>query len=150
MARRAGVRRQSVNRGSPQMAESGKSGLNKAGRAGRKLRLSRADLKKIESGLKHGPEVLGYDTQLWTAWRVAHWIEEKCGVRFHPGHAGRILRQLGWSCQWPTGRALERDEAAIRVWQQKRWPKIKKSPACLQKAVTSCGRRRIRRRARRA
>ena len=91
VARRAGVHRQSVNRWSRQMAESGKSGLNKAGR---KPRLSRADLKKIESGLKHGPEALGYDTPLWTAWRVAQLIEEECGVRFHPGHVWRILRQL--------------------------------------------------------
>ena len=128
VARRVGVHRQSVNRWSRQMAESGKSGLKKAGRAGRKPRLSRADLKKIESGLKRGPEALGYDTQLWTAWRVAHLIEEECGVRFHLGHVWRILRQLGWSCQRPTGRALERDEAAIRVWKQKRWPEIKKKP----------------------
>ena len=95
VARRVGVHRQSVNRWSRQMAESGKPGLKKAGRAGRKPRLSRADLKKIESGLKHGPEALGYDTQLWTAWRVAHLIEEECGVRFHLGHVWRILRQLG-------------------------------------------------------
>ncbi len=72
--------------------------------------------------------------------RVAHLIEKECGVRYHAGHAWRILRQLGWSCQRPTGRALERDEEKIRgralerdeekirVWKQKRWPELKKTP----------------------
>ena len=60
--------------------------------------------------------------------RVAHLIEKECGVPYHPGHALRILRQLGWSCQRPTGRALERDEEKIRRWKRQRWPEIKKKP----------------------
>ena len=68
-------------------------------------------------------------TSLWTARRVARLIGEACGVTYHPGHVWRILRQLGWSCQRPTGRALERDEEAIRQWKKKRWPEIKKKPA---------------------
>ena len=102
-------------------------GLRKAGRAGRKPRLSAEDLQKIERGLKRGPEALGYETGLWTAWRVAHLIEEECGIR-HASQAWRILRQLAWSCQRPTGRALERDEEKIRMWKQKRWPESKKRP----------------------
>ena len=68
---------------------------------------------------------LGFDTQLWTAWRVGKLIEETCGVRYHPSHVWRLLKQLGWSCQRPTGRALERDEAAIRRWKRVRWPAVK-------------------------
>jgi transposase len=41
-------------------------------------------------------------------------IEDQCGVRYHETHVWRILRQLGWSCQRPTGRALERDEEAMQ------------------------------------
>ena len=126
VARRVGVHRQSVSRWAQQLEAAGLSGLKKAGRAGRKPRLSAEDLKKIEQGLKRGPEALGYETSLWTAWRVAHLIEEECEVRYHSSQAWRILRQLGWSCQRPTGRALERDEEKIRLWKQKRWPEIKK------------------------
>lgn len=129
VARRVGVHRQSVNRWARQLAEGGRAGLKQAGRAGRKPRLSAADVKKIEGGLKRGPEALGYDTSLWTARRVAHLIEEVCDVRYHPGHVWRLLRQMGWSCQRPTGRALERDEEAIRQWKKKRWPELKKKPA---------------------
>jgi transposase len=55
-------------------------------------------------------------------------IETECGVTYHPGHVWRILRQLGWSCQRPAGRALERNEEKIRQWKQQRWPEIKKKP----------------------
>jgi transposase len=107
LARRVGVHRQSVSRWAQQLEAEGLHGLKKAGR---RPRLSAEDLKKIECGLKRGPEALGYETGLWTAWRVAHLIEEECGVRYHTSQAWRILRQLGWSCQRPVGRALERDE----------------------------------------
>jgi transposase-like protein len=40
----------------------------------------------------------------------------------------KILRQLGWSCQRPTGRALERNEETIQQWKKQRWPEIKKKP----------------------
>jgi transposase len=128
VARRVGAHRQSVSRWAQQLEAAGLPGLRKAGRAGRKPRLSSEDLQKIERGLKHGPEALGYETGLWTAWRVAHLIAEECGVRYHASQAWRILRQLGWSCQRPVGRALERDEEAIRRWKKERWPEIKKKP----------------------
>ena len=89
--------------------------------------MSAQQLGKIERGLKQGPEALGYGTSLWTSARVAQLIEREGGVAYHPGHAWRILRQLGWSCQRPAGRALERDEDKIRQWKQKRWPALKKA-----------------------
>lgn len=128
VARRLGVHRQSVSRWAEQMEHGGKRALRKAGRAGRKPRLLPADLRGIEKGLKRGPEALGYGTGLWTAGRVAHLIEQECKVRYHPSQAWRILRQLGWSCQRPTGRALERNEEKIQEWKRKRWPEIKKKP----------------------
>ena len=129
VARRVGVHRQSVNRWARQLKESGISGLKKAGRAGRKPRLSEMDLDNIREALKRGPEALGYETGLWTAWRVADLIERECRVRYHPGHVWKVLKQLGWSCQRPTTRALEHDEDAIRQWKKKRWPEVKKKPS---------------------
>jgi transposase len=78
-------------------------------------------------------ESSGLRNRLWTASRVAHLIEEECGVRYHASQAWRILRQLGWSCQRPVGRALERNENKIRWWKQKRWPEIK-NPRLKKKA----------------
>jgi transposase len=128
VARRVGVHRQSVSRWARQLEEAGRAGLKRAGRAGRKPKLSAADLKRIEQGLKRGPEALGYATSLWTSRRVVHLIEQECQVRYTPTHAWRLLKQLGWSCQVPVGRALERDEPAIRRWKKRRWPTLKKTP----------------------
>jgi transposase len=127
VARQVGAHRQSVSEWAATIREKGKKGLRKAGRAGRQPRLRPEDIKRMERGLKRGPQALGYETSLWTANRVAHLIEQETGIHYHPGHVWRILRQLGWSCQRPTGRALERDEDKIRRWKQERWPELKKT-----------------------
>ncbi len=127
VARQVGVHRQSVNRWARQLTVAGRAGLKKTGRAGRKPKLTSGQLRQVARGLQRGPEALGFDTTLWTAWRVAVLIEETCGVKYHPGHVWRLLKQLGWSCQRPTGRAVERDEAAIRRWKRVRWPALKKT-----------------------
>jgi len=128
VARQVDVHRQSVSRWDRQLQHGGLRALKKAGRAGRKPRLHPEDLRRIERGLKRGPQALGYETSLWTSSRVAHLIERECDVKYHPSQAWRILRQLGWSCQRPTGRALERDEAKIQRWKRERWPELKKRP----------------------
>ncbi len=128
VARQLGVHRQSVSRWQQTLQEEGRQGLKQAGRAGRKPRLSAADLRRIELGLRKGPQALGYSTQLWTARRVRELIRQQCGVSFTVRHAWWILRRLRWTCQRPRGRALERDEEAIRRWKKERWPTLKKTP----------------------
>jgi transposase len=137
VARRVGVHRQSVSRWAEQLESGGRGALKKAGRAGRKPMLSEADLRRVEQGLKRGPESLGYETGLWTAKRVANLIERECGVRYTLGHVWRILGELGWSCQRPAKRALERDEKAIRRWKRQRWPELKKTPQTKAKRSSS-------------
>jgi transposase len=126
VARRLGVSAQSAGRWYAAWQAHGTAGLKKAGRAGRKPRLNSAQLHQLEQALCQGPQALGYDTSLWTAARVADLIQQQTGVRYHPDHIYRLLQQLGWSCQRPVGRALERDEKAIRRWKRQRWPDIKK------------------------
>jgi len=128
VARRVGAHRQSVSRWAAELHAKGLAGLGKAGRAGRKPRLNADQINQIERGLKRGPRTLGYETGLWTANRVVHLIEQQCGVSYHPGHVWKILQRLGWSCQRPTGRALERDEKDIRRWKKGRALKSAKSP----------------------
>ena len=127
-ARRVGVHRQSINRWAKQLKDCGRSGLNAAGRAGRKPKLVDEKLKQLQTDLKKGPESFGYGSGLWTVERVAELIEDRFGVKYHPGHVWRLLGKLGWSCQRPVGRALERDEEKIRRWKRVRWPQLKKKP----------------------
>lgn len=79
IARRLGVHRQSVSRWAQQYEAGGRTGLKRTGRAGRKPQLQPEDWKRIEAGLKRGPEALGYSTSLWTAARV---VEQECAVEF--------------------------------------------------------------------
>jgi transposase len=58
--------------------------------------------------------------------RVAEVIDERFGVQYHPSHVWKLLRDLGWSCQIPGRRALQRDEEAIAQWRRFRWYHIKK------------------------
>ncbi|HEV2381085.1 MAG TPA: winged helix-turn-helix domain-containing protein [Terriglobia bacterium] len=128
VARRLGVGHASVNRWARVLGEQGPKGLKKAGRAGRKPSLSAQDLKRLEQGLLKGPEALGYETPLWTLWRVGHLIEQEFGVQYHKGHIWKILRQLQWSCQRPESRARERNEKVIQHWKKVEWLRIKKKP----------------------
>lgn len=128
IARRLKVCRQTVSRWAHEHGQGGKEAMKKAGRAGRKPELTEADLQRLGSLLKQGPETLGYETPLWTCWRVAHLIESEFKVKYHPGHVWKVLDGLGWSCQRPVGRARERNEEAIRQWKQVQWPEIKKKP----------------------
>jgi transposase len=137
VARRVGVNPQSVSRWAQQIEHGGVHALRQAGRAGRKPRLSREELRGLEEALERGPEAWGYPTGLWTSARVAHLIEREYGVQYDPSQAWRILRQLGWSCQRPVGRAVERNERAIRHWKKVRWPEIKKKLKCGGKPSSS-------------
>jgi transposase len=129
VARHLKVSAQSVSRWARQIAEGGREGLRQVGRAGRKPLLSPAQRERLRSLLQRGPEALGYETGLWTSARLAHLIEQEFRIRYHPGHVWRILISPGWSCQRPTGRALERNEEQIRHWKRHRWTAIKNKPA---------------------
>jgi len=126
VAREVGVHRQSVCRWARELEQSGLRGLRRAARTGRPPKLSAGQLRELERALKRGPETFGFTSGLWTATRVRELIAQQTGVRYHEDHVWRILRKLGWSCQRPVGRALERDEQAIRQWKKYRWPQIKK------------------------
>jgi transposase len=126
IARQLRVVRQTVARWVQQYRAQGRSALRKAGRAGRKPRLSDQQRKQLTKFLLAGPERLGYETPLWTCPRVAHLIEQEFGVRYHEGHVWKLLVRLGWSPQRPMGRARERSEEQVQHWKKKVLPALKK------------------------
>ena len=137
VARRLTVSRQSVSRWHQTWREQGEEGLVDAGRAGRPPRLTAEQKKRVESELRKGPGAHGYATELWTLARVAEVIERITGVRYHPGHVWRLLRELGWSRQRPARRAVERDEEAIAGWIKQDWPRVKKARGAARRGSSS-------------
>jgi len=120
-----GVSRASVSRWHRRWREQGRAGLQGAGRAGRKPKLTRTQLSQVEQALLQGPLAHGYATLLWTLPRIAAVIATLTGVTYHPGHVWRILRAMEWSAQRPEPRAKERDDEAIDHWRTRRWPQRK-------------------------
>src|SRR3984893_6893083 len=47
------------------------------------------------------------------------------GERAPAKSCGRLLAQIGTTCQKPLHRAIERDESLVRQWLKKEYPKIK-------------------------
>jgi transposase len=127
VARQLGVKRQSVHQWAKVMAEQGEKGLARVP-TGRKPRLNAVQLAQLAEHLQNGPQAHGYATALWTTERIARLIKRQFGVRYHRDHVGRLLGQMGWSCQRPTGRARERKEEEISRWKRVEWPRIKKKP----------------------
>jgi len=129
VARQLDVSRQAVSVWFAAWKRRGTKGLAAAGRAGRKPRLTSSQLKKVEAALLKGPRANGFDADLWSLPRIAELIARQTGVRYHPGHVWRVMRELGWSAQKPQAKARERNETAIHHWKTRTWPNIKKKPA---------------------
>ena len=126
VARQCSASVSSVHRWWQAYTRGGVRGLRPKPIPGRPSRLSAVQKQRLVTLLGRGPLRAGYRTDLWTLPRVAGVIREHFGVRYHPAHVWKLLTGLGWSCQKPERRAVERDEPAIARWKRTAWPRIKK------------------------
>ena len=127
VARTLEVSRQTASSWARKLAEDTQAWRRKP--LGRPSGLDAAQKKALGKALLAGAVVNGFPTELWTLARVAKLIKREFGVSYSTVNVWRILRDMGFSSQRPTGRAIQRDEAAIKQWRSKRWPALKKSPA---------------------
>jgi putative transposase len=97
----------------------------RAGR-GRPPKLSSVQADQVLSWLARSPGDFGFDTQRWTAVRVAELVERLLGVRMNHRYLNDWLARRAVTPQIPARQAAERDEAAIERWKRWEWPVIKK------------------------
>ena len=121
-----GVTRKSISEWKRAVAEGGRRALRPKPQHVPECRLSRPQQTKLKRLLRAGPRKAGFETDLWTLPRVAELVEQQFGVSYHPSHLGRLLHQLGFSCQKPERRSREQDPKAVRAWREEVWPAIKK------------------------
>ncbi|MEX1257179.1 MAG: winged helix-turn-helix domain-containing protein [Gemmatimonadota bacterium] len=121
VAELVGCHASSVMRWRDAREREGAQGLKVRKASGRPPKLSEAQAGRLRERLLEGAVAQGYRTELWTTQRIAEVIEAQFGVRYHRDHVGRLMRRLGWSCQKPERRALER-------WKRESWPEVKKTP----------------------
>lgn len=129
VARMVGADRRSVQRWARRYEAGGDASLKAKPHPGKPPKLTGEQQQQLVEALLKGPKAHGFSTDLWNCPRVGRLIRKLFGVHYCDSGVWRVLASLGWSCQKPEGRAIERDEAAIREWIQKDWPRIKKLPA---------------------
>ena len=116
----------SVMRWRDAFEEGGAAGLRARPAPGRPCELTSRQRVRLVRLLLKGPLARGHWTDVWTTQRIADLIAEEFEVSYHRDHVGRLLHGLGWSCQKPDRRALERHEERIERWKRTEWPRIKK------------------------
>jgi transposase len=95
---------------------------------GRPPRLDPNHKIKLAKIIKKGAIASGYSTDLWTTARIAEVILKRFRVCYDRDHVGRLLHHMGFSCQKPDKRAMERNEKQIKKWiKKKEWPQVKKT-----------------------
>ena len=127
VAHSVGASKSSVFRWYQEYQEGGSKALRSKVIPGRPPKLSQAEKNRLAEVLLSGPLVAGYRSDLWTLKRIAQTIHKHFGTQYHPNHVWRLLQGMGWSCQKPERRALQRNEKEVVRWKVYRWPRIKKS-----------------------
>ncbi len=106
----------------------GVAALHRHPAPGRTPKLTADQRAELPALLAQGAEAYGFVGDVWTTKRVAVVINRTFGVRYHPAHVSRLVRQEGLSLQKPIRRASQRNEAAIAAWQAERWPALLAKP----------------------
>jgi transposase len=71
------------------------------------------------------PLQLKFEYALWTRRMVQAVIFKKFGIKLSLASVGRLLAQLGLSCQKPLVRAFQQNSSLVREWLKKEYPRIK-------------------------
>ncbi len=92
---------------------------------GRPMKISGAQMKWLyETVVEKTPLQFGFEFALWTREMIRVRLREEFSLKLSVTSVGRLLRQLGLSCQRPLFRATEQDPERVRRWRETEFPAI--------------------------
>ena len=90
----------------------------------------KVDGKKLnwifETVTQKNPQQMSFEFALWTREMIQKLIRDKFKIQISLKAVGRLLSQLGLTCQKPLYTAFQRNESLVKKWLRKIYPKIKK------------------------
>jgi transposase len=94
---------------------------------GRPMKISAAQMKWLyETVVGKNPLQFRFEFALWTREMIRMLLREEHSLKLSVSSVGRLLRQLGLSCQRPLYRATEQDPERVRRWREEEFPEIQR------------------------
>jgi transposase len=99
--------------------------LKTGSRSGRPKKLDGRQINWIYRTIRDkDPIQLKFSFALWTRSMIAALIKRQFGKKLSKTSVGRLLHQLGFSCQKPLYRAYQRDPELVKQWKEEVFPQI--------------------------
>jgi transposase len=87
------------------------------------------DGKKMEwvfnTVTRKNPQQMNFEFALWTREMIQKIIKDKFQLKLSLKAVGRLLAQLGLTCQKPLYKAIQKNESLVKRWLKKIYPEIK-------------------------
>jgi transposase len=93
---------------------------------GRPPRITGRQMKWVYNTVtRKSPLQLKFEFALWTRRMIRELISEKYGIHLSLPSVGRLLAQLGLTCQKPLMRAFQQNPSLVEKWLKEEYPQIR-------------------------